>query len=270
MAIAVFTDIHGNLEALEAILKDIHKSGSRFHRFLPLVSRYKKRDKIDKIYFLGDAVTFGPDSSKCLKLLQKHNVLCVVGNHEQRLIRYDKSVSEMTFGGVKHMEYIFHSLDNDDIRFIKSMPLSRVLTYKGFKLYFAHYSHDEKGLVHEDLDCFREDMLDKMFEKSDCDAVFFGHQHERKLYIRPNQRSYFSLDSSGLTKGDITNYTYFDIGATANDNYDIYRIDVKYNRKKFVQKMIEHPIPEKVFFAKKFFDIDIEDKTEANLKGDNE
>ena len=46
MAIAVFGDIHGNLEALEAILKDI-----------------KKNRKIKETYFLGDAIVFGPDNS---------------------------------------------------------------------------------------------------------------------------------------------------------------------------------------------------------------
>ena len=63
MAIAIFADIHGNLEALEAILKDIHK-----------------RRRIKQIYFLGDAITFGPNSSECLKLLEKHKVKCIVGN----------------------------------------------------------------------------------------------------------------------------------------------------------------------------------------------
>jgi len=240
MAIAVFGDIHGNLEALEAILKDIKK----------------RRKTIKQIYCLGDSVTFGPDSSACLKLLQKYNVQCVVGNHEQRLFRYCKSVSEMCHGGLKHMEYIFHSLDNDDIKFIKSMPLERTLTYKGFKLYFAHYSHDDKGVVQEDFDYFREDLLDTLFAKKDCDAVFFGHIHERKLIIRTGAKSYFCLGSSGCVKGDTTHYTYFDIGANAKDNFDIYRIDVKFNRSKFEKKMRETAIPEKEKFAKMCFGIE--------------
>ena len=238
MAIAVFTDIHGNLEALEAILIDI------------------KRRKIKQIYCLGDTVTYGSDSSACLKLLQKYKVLSVVGNNEQRLFRYCKSVSDMTHSGLKHMEYIFNSLDNQDIAFIKSMPLSRTLDYKGFKLYFAHYSHDENGTVHEDMDYFREDLLDKLFEKNDFDVAFFGHLHERKLYIRSKGKSYFCLDSSGFAKGNYTNYTYFDIGAKEKNNFDIYRIDVKYDRQKFVKKIIERPIPEKERFAKQFFGIE--------------
>jgi predicted phosphodiesterase len=242
MAIAVFTDIHGNLEALQAILKDIRK----------------KRRHIKEVYFLGDAVTFGSDSSACLKLLQKHNVNCVVGNHEQRLFRYDKTLIKMTPAGLSHMKYIFDGLDNDDIRFIKEMPLSRTLDLKGYRIYFSHYCHDENGIVHEDMDYFHEEALDEIFKNNDCDAVFMGHLHKRKIYIRNNQRSYFCLDSSGCVHDNITNYTFFDIGEQAHNNFDIYRIDVKFDRAKFVKKMCERDIPEKANFAKEFFGIDFE------------
>jgi len=251
MAFAVFGDIHGNLEALEAILKDIRK----------------KRKKIQQTFFLGDAITFGPDSSACLKLLQKHNVRCVIGNHEQRIIRYDKSISEMNYAGIKHMEYVYNQLDNDDIRFIKSMPNEITFDYHGRRFFFTHYSHDFNGVVKEDLDAFSEVLLDKLFHGSDVDAVFFGHVHMRKLLINPAGRSYFCLGSSGCVKGDTTFYTYVDVGGTVKDNYDLYRIDVKYNRKKFVQKMIREPIPEKIKFAKKFWGIDLLDEpTLANAE----
>ena len=243
MAIAVFSDIHGNLEALEAILADI------------------KKRRIKEIFFLGDAITFGPDSSACLKLLQKYNARCVIGNHEQRIIRYDKSISEMSNAGIKHMEYIYNGLDNDDLRFIKSMPLSIDFDYKNYKLFFAHYAFDEKGVVLEDYDNFREDLLDRYFEKSDSDVVFYGHLHERKLFIRQIGRSYFNLGSSGCVPSDKTFYTYFDIGEMMNENnFDIYRIDVKWNRKKFVQKMQDAPIPEKAKFAKRYFNIELLDE----------
>jgi predicted phosphodiesterase len=248
MAIAVFTDIHGNLEALEAILNDIHR----------------RRHRIKDIYFLGDAVTFGPNSSECIKLLQEHNVKCVIGNHEQRLIRYDTTVAQMTPAGIKHMKYVFDQLDNEDIKFIKSMPLTLTVDYKHFKLHFSHYIHDENGIVLEDMDYFREDLLDKEFAKIDCDCAFFGHLHSRKLYIRQNQKSYFCLDSSGCVPSDTTSYTYFNIGERETDNYDIYRVQVKFDRDKFEKKMREQPIPEKARFAKKYFNISFDEVVHQN------
>ena len=238
MAIAVFADIHGNLEALEAILKHI-----------------KKNRKIKQVYYLGDAITFGADSSACLKLLQKENVNCVVGNHEQRVVRYDKSVSVMTYAGIKHMEYIFNQLDNDDLRFIKSLPLDIKINYKGFNVLFTHYSHDDNGVVREDYDEFAESALDKLYSSKACDVVFFGHIHTRKIIINESGKSYICNGSSGCVKGDKTFYTYFDVNNEVGEdlNFDIYRVNVSFNRKKFDEKMINEPIPEKIKFARHYF-----------------
>jgi len=241
MGIAIFTDIHGNLEALEAILKDIKK----------------KRRKIDAVYYLGDAISFGPNSSECLKLLQKYKVNCVIGNHEQRMVRYDKSMSVMSYAGIKHKEYIFHQLDNDDIRFIKSMPQSIKINYKGFNLYFSHYSRDNDGLVREDYEDFSEGTLEDLFGYTGADVVFFGHAHQHKIIINPSGRSFYSLGPSGCTHTDTTFYTFFDIRDIETRNLLSYRIEIKFDRKKFVEKMLADPIPEKENFAKMFFGIEM-------------
>ena len=247
MAIAIFGDIHGNLEALEAVLKDIRR----------------KRRKIKQVYFLGDAITFGPNSSECLKILEKYKVNCVVGNHEQRVVRYDKSVSTMTYAGIKHMEYVFHSLDNDDLRFIKTMPTEIKINYKGFNILFTHYSHDKDGVVRDDYDEFKESKLEKLFGSKNCDIVFFGHIHQRKIIINEAGKSYVCLGSSGCVKRDNTFYTYFEVNEHMDRNFDIYRINVKFDRKKFEEKMINDPIPEKIQFAKHCFGMDLTE--EPNL-----
>lgn len=242
MAIAVFSDIHGNLEALEAILKHI-----------------KKNRKIKQAYFLGDAITFGPDSSACLKLLAQSNVICVVGNHEQRVVRYDKSVSTMTYAGIKHMEYVFHSLDNDDLRFIKTMANEQKINYKGFNVLFTHYSLDENGVVRDDYEEMTEGQLNKLFGDKNCDVVFFGHIHHRKVIINECGKSYICVGSSGCVKCNKTFYTYFDIEKNMGEdpNYDIYRVNIKYNRKRFEEKMIAQPIPEKIQFGKHCFGLEL-------------
>lgn len=255
MALAVFGDIHGNLEALEAVLKDIKKKRLKY--------------RIDGIYFLGDAITFGPNSSECLKLLEKYKVNCVVGNHEQRVVRYDKSVSVMTYAGIKHMEYIFNQLDNDNLRFIKSMPTEIKIHYKGKNIFFTHYGHDLKGVVKDDYKEFSESSLDKLFGSTDCHVVFFGHVHSRKIIINEAGKSYCCLGSSGCVTGDKTFWTYFDVNKSMSGNLDIYRIDVKFNRKKFEEKMRAEPIPEKINFGKYCFGMNLESEPElpnAKLK----
>ncbi len=59
----VVADIHGNLEALRAVLK--HAAG-----------------EFDEIWCLGDVAGYGPDPGPCLNLLLKMKAVMVAGNHD--------------------------------------------------------------------------------------------------------------------------------------------------------------------------------------------
>ncbi len=61
---AIISDVHGNLEALQAVLADIQEQG------------------IEEIYCLGDAIGYGPNPCECLDEIMELNV-CILGNHDQ-------------------------------------------------------------------------------------------------------------------------------------------------------------------------------------------
>ena len=65
MRIAVITDAHANLPALEAALRAIDRLG------------------VDAIYHGGDAVAIGPHPAECVDLLAARGVACVLGNHDE-------------------------------------------------------------------------------------------------------------------------------------------------------------------------------------------
>ena len=62
--IAIISDIHSNLEALQAVLEDIEKRG------------------IQRIVCLGDIVGYGPNPRECLDLIMERCEACVCGNHD--------------------------------------------------------------------------------------------------------------------------------------------------------------------------------------------
>jgi len=64
---AIISDVHGNLEALTAVLEDIQSKG------------------IDEILCLGDIVGYGPDPTACLNLARKFT-LSILGNHEEAVL----------------------------------------------------------------------------------------------------------------------------------------------------------------------------------------
>ena len=65
MKLALISDIHGNLEALQAVLEDI------------------RRQSITDIYCLGDVIGYGPNPRECLDLVRKKTQVCILGNHDQ-------------------------------------------------------------------------------------------------------------------------------------------------------------------------------------------
>jgi diadenosine tetraphosphatase ApaH/serine/threonine PP2A family protein phosphatase len=62
--IAVLSDVHSNLHALEAVLAEID-AGS-----------------FDGIWFLGDLVGYGPKPNECAAILQERAAICLAGNHD--------------------------------------------------------------------------------------------------------------------------------------------------------------------------------------------
>jgi diadenosine tetraphosphatase ApaH/serine/threonine PP2A family protein phosphatase len=68
MLIAILSDIHGNLPALEEVLK-------------------KAEDlKADVLYCLGDTVGYGPFPNECVSLVREHCSVILKGNHDSGLI----------------------------------------------------------------------------------------------------------------------------------------------------------------------------------------
>ncbi|MDX6503554.1 MAG: hypothetical protein QOE29_679, partial [Gaiellaceae bacterium] len=63
MRVAVISDVHGNLAALEAVLEAI------------------RRERLDAIWCLGDTVGYGPRPNECCALVQEHTTICLGGNH---------------------------------------------------------------------------------------------------------------------------------------------------------------------------------------------
>src|SRR5438270_2848118 len=68
MRYAVFTDIHANLEALEAVLAKLDELA--------------KEKPIDQIWFLGDLVGYGPNPNECITKVRERTDVIIAGNHD--------------------------------------------------------------------------------------------------------------------------------------------------------------------------------------------
>ena len=123
--IAIFTDVHGLVEPLEAALNDIETRG------------------ITEIYSLGDNIGVGPESGKVIELLDNYGVKSVAGNSEDYLtLGYEPFRSY--FGRSKEEKYnfTFSQLTEKQIDSIKAYPQFYELVVGGKNIALCHFSND--------------------------------------------------------------------------------------------------------------------------------
>lgn len=100
--VAVISDIHGNLPALEAVLAEIRREG------------------VDEILCLGDVVGYGADPAACLERVWDECTVLVRGNHEEAVLA---PAAARSFNPVARfaIEWTRKTLGWDHLSMIKSM-----------------------------------------------------------------------------------------------------------------------------------------------------
>jgi len=104
----IYGDIHGCYEEFVKLRRKIEPS------------------QLDIEVCVGDVITRGKKSIKTLRYLQENNIKSVVGNHEDKIIRYIKhgdSVIKNPINLDKDESDIVSNLSIDDIDFLNNMPL---------------------------------------------------------------------------------------------------------------------------------------------------
>ena len=115
--LAILSDIHANLEALETLLADI------------------QRHSIETVYCLGDIVGYGPNPSECVELAREFR-LCLAGNWDQFIgspLRQNEADSDSLR---QQHEWNLTQLSKDQTEFLAT----RKTCFKQNEITFAHGS----------------------------------------------------------------------------------------------------------------------------------
>ena len=135
MRIAIISDIHSNLQALQRAFEIIDAK------------------EIDQVYCLGDIVGYGAEPNECIEILRDRGVSCIVGNHDkaaldirqaEHLNRYARAAIEWTakqltpeniefpFASAVHIDryIILRSYTPHRVSRKSGTTLSRVMTHR--------------------------------------------------------------------------------------------------------------------------------------------
>jgi len=171
---AIVSDIHGNLEALEAVLADIEEQG------------------VTSIYCLGDIVGYGPNPCECIDRSMAFD-LCVLGNHDNGALYdpegFSSGAERAIFWTRAQLEAAAEESETRRRRF--QFLNERPRQHRENRLLFVHGSARQplnEYVFPEDI--YNPRKLERIFSLIDR-ACFQGHTHvpgvftESKQFIRP-------------------------------------------------------------------------------------
>ena len=165
--IAIISDIHANIIALNEVLADID------------------RRNISQIYCLGDLVDFAPWGNEVIALIKERGIPCLLGNHDER-IAFDLPIAPLPHHNHKETHNreiaIKHSkvhITPDNKKWLSSLPYTMELTFKlkttVRKILLVHAS-----MINNDQYIYESDpkteMLKHLQDRSIA-ALLMGHTH---------------------------------------------------------------------------------------------
>ncbi|MBI5183829.1 MAG: metallophosphoesterase family protein [Nitrospinae bacterium] len=153
MRYVILSDVHGNLEALQAVIDEI------------------KRLRYEKLVFLGDIVGYGANPNEVIEIIRSlvDRPLTLAGNHDYAAI----GLTDISYFNSSAMEAILWTgecLTEKNIGYLRGLKVD--LTYEG--LTFAHSSPKEPDKWHYIMDI--SDAIEN-FDFFDTRICFVGHSH---------------------------------------------------------------------------------------------
>jgi putative phosphoesterase len=245
MKLALISDIHANLPALEAVLADIDVRNP------------------DQVICLGDLVGYNVWPNEVVAAIRDRRIPTISGNYDEGVgLNSDDcgcayKTPEDEARGVESITYTNGVIDHDHRAYLRSLPRHLRLTFAAGRQQQA--TPFDVLLVHGSPRRINEYLFEdrpassflRMLKAEDCDVMCFGHTHKpfhRTLTdeeCRWGARHVVNTGSVGKPKdGDPrAGYVILDIDPERSEPLDVEFIRVEYDVERAARAVEESPLP---------------------------
>jgi predicted Zn finger-like uncharacterized protein len=163
---ALISDIHSNLEALQAVLTEIGRQG------------------VERVYCLGDVLGYGPNPCECVELMRRYPVV-LLGDHDQAAMfdpeGFEPAAERAIFWARAQLE------GHSDAEGLWGFLAERPRSHREDGLLFVHAS--PRNPMNEDVmpeDIYNERKMERLFDLVER-SCFQGHTHVPGIFTEDRQ-----------------------------------------------------------------------------------
>jgi predicted phosphodiesterase len=160
---AVISDIHGNLEAFEAVLGDIP-------------------GEVERVFCLGDVIGYGASPNECCDLVRREEIPVITGNHDLAVVDLDTDLNWFNPVAEAAVRWTREQLNEENQNFLRSRP--RMMQTS--EALFVHGSVRDPDEYIIDGTTAAENLAVLKSEYPNVPLCFFGHTHVKAVAPSPN------------------------------------------------------------------------------------
>lgn len=205
-SIALFSDVHGNRPALEAVLEDIQRQG------------------IGRVFCLGDLVGYGADPNGVIDLIRDREVQSILGNYDEGVAwetgdcgcfypnEEAKSIGDASYA------YTVAAVTDENKAYLRTLPRELHVELAGK---MVHLVHGSPRRINEYLLRDRDERTYlRLAEAEPDDVLAFGHTHD-PWFRTYGETLFVNVGSVGRPKDGDTRSAYLVLSSSPGASVEV-------------------------------------------------
>lgn len=226
MRVALFSDIHGHITGLRAVLARLAQLGGA-----------------DVVYALGDFVGGGPGVEDVLDLLLEHQVKMLRGNWDEIFISLDKQLTKIPAKDhpfvVQTYEWLVSRLSHEYQVLLANLPLCATLELTPTQRLFLCHAAPTDPWARSCRPDLPTDTLRTVYGSVDAEIVAYGHYHAHHILYLDN-KFLINVASVGLGWQGLSTLTLLE---AVDEQTHIRQYQVPYDVDEHLQLIQERKMP---------------------------